>query len=122
MNKNVIRHGDMILFKISAERAEKMVQRVTNELTVGLGEVSGHAHKIRPVGPKAEVLEFSENFENSGTQEFIERPSVIFQVKGGNAVISHEEHAPVILEPGLYERIIQVNFDPFADELRRVRD
>jgi len=119
MNKSILesRHGDMLLFRMSvAPKGAK--SRNTNKLVVGLGESSGHKHVIRPIGT-AEIIEFSDN-ENDLDNAIADLIS--FQIKGGNAVILHEEHGPILLEEGFYTRNNQVEYNPFDKMLAKVSD
>jgi len=110
-----VRQGDMIFYKVEGTELTKMKE--SERLVVGLGEVSGHSHDIVPVD-ESQVLEMVENEENYGDAT---RDQLVFQVKG-EAIVLHEEHAPVTLDEGIWIRINQVNYDPFKNELEKVRD
>lgn len=70
------------------------------------GEVTGHVH--RATAKTARV------FEHEGGRRTLSAPR-------GTKVV-HEEHKPIIVPPGEYERSIVQEFDPFAEEVREVRD
>lgn len=71
------------------------------------GEVTGHAHRV--TSPTASVF-------------ITENPDVLeLHTPDGTEVI-HEEHGPVVLSPGKYERTIVKEFDPFEEEIRNVKD
>ena len=70
------------------------------------GEVTGHSH--RATAKTARV------FEHEGGRRTLSAPR-------GTKVV-HEEHKPITVPPGEYERSIVQEFDPFAEEIRDVRD
>jgi len=110
-----VRQGDMIFYKV--ENADLTMKQNTERLVVGIGEVSGHSHDIFPVNDST-VLELAESENSFGDAT---RDQLFFEVKG-EAVVLHEEHAPVTLDEGMWVRINQVNYDPFKNELEKVRD
>jgi len=70
------------------------------------GEVTGHVH--RATAKTARV------YEHENGRRILVAP------KGTKVV--HEEHKPVTVPPGEYERTIVQEFDPFEEEVRQVRD
>jgi len=66
------------------------------------GEVTGHFHEAH--GPGVALYD-------DGT---LEAPQ--------GAEVTHQEHAPVTIPPGTYERSIVQEYDHFAEESRAVRD
>lgn len=117
------RQGDMELIKVSKEDVANMKSiDKTHSITVGIGEVSGHSHLVRPIG-NATIVEFASESEELVKEDiFSDREEIFFEVKGGNAVILHEEHGPQILEPGVYKRFNQLSYNPFQKRLEKVRD
>jgi len=118
---NVKRHGDMLFYRISGSEVKGLQSKQRDNLTVGLGEVSGHAHNIKPF-EGGEVLEYHEDFQSDNSQDFILRDKTYFEVKGEGAVIHHEDHDPILFEPGVYVRIIQQTYSPYDKVIRRVVD
>lgn len=122
----VKRHGDMIFERVDASAIEGLQSKSRENLTVGLGEVSGHAHNLKPF-EGAELVEYHESFDNEDSQDFILRDKTYFEVKAAEgsehgAVVHHEDHDPILFEPGVYVRIIQQTYDPLEDQIRRVVD
>lgn len=115
------RHGDMLLLKVDKSFIQGMESKKRSNLTVGLGEVTGHYHNIKPF-EGGTVLEYAPSFEDEDTEEFIQRDETFFEVKGSGGFIHHQEHDPIIIEPGIYKRVIQRVYDPFAEKIRQVRD
>lgn len=79
----------------------------TKKLTLALGE-STHTHIINS---KQEIEYVDEKFSND--------LSFILKERG---IITHEEHATIILNPGNYYKVNQVEYDPFTDLVRAVFD
>jgi hypothetical protein len=69
------------------------------------GEVTGHYHQAE--GPEVALYEHG--------------ASVILEAPVG-ATVTHQEHGPVVLPPGVYDRTIVAEYDHFAEEERQVRD
>ncbi|MBX9687503.1 MAG: hypothetical protein K2X27_12420 [Candidatus Obscuribacterales bacterium] len=98
------RQGDVLLKQISAIPSGALKAPADGDRVVlAYGEVTGHAHAIEAI--QATIYK-------SGAQEFIE-------VLPG-AVLRHEEHAPIPVEPGIYEIVHQREYEPNA--FRRVID
>ncbi len=70
------------------------------------GEATGHAHVIEQKGAKL--------YEGDAGELFLELSK--------EATVTHEEHGPVTLPPGVYEAGIVREYDHFAEEARQVRD
>ncbi len=120
--KKAIRQGDMVFIKI--DRAELENKKSVNKptLTVGVGETSGHKHLVMPVG-NTTILEYAnENDTLTSEDLFVDREEIFFEILGGNAIVRHEEHDAIILEPGIYKRWNQVSYNPFEKRLEKVRD
>lgn len=113
---NYLRHGDVTLERTD-EILEGFKAKKVPHLVVALGEVTGHSHKVLPIGD-AEVLVL----EKEGHSVHPDDNDIPFMVQGGNAMIIHEEHEPIILEPGIYNRKMKVQFNPFKNAIENVRD
>ena len=74
------------------------------------GEHSGNFHTLTPT--KNSLIELFQ--DNDG--------NMIVQVKIAPAVLIHEEHAPLLLEPGIYHKKIETEYDPFAKVIQQVVD
>lgn len=103
----VYRQGDVLLIAIDAEPVltpHKEIERAEDGAHVlALGEVTGHRHAI-----------FDESvslFDYSGLM-IIDAPE--------GATVVHEEHAPISLPPGKYERHMQWEYSPL--EMNQVLD
>ena len=91
-------------------RLETMPQGVTKTISKGRcvlakGESTGHAHVVED--DDAELIQLGER---------------ILLRLGQSATVTHEEHKPVSLEPGLYEIGRVAEFDYLSKMVRPVAD
>lgn len=70
------------------------------------GEVTGHMHRA-----------------TEKTAEVYERPDGVRELHApcGTAIV-HEEHGPISVPAGEYERTIVREYDPFEEEVREILD
>jgi Na+-transporting NADH:ubiquinone oxidoreductase subunit NqrA len=113
--KDLTRHGD-ILFRrltvpIPSENLHTKPGKVIQE-----GEVTGHAHRITE-GDAAILEQYAKSWQG----EMQATGSRFLDVQK-TATVSHEEHKPVVLAPGLYEILQAREFDYAANLGRRVVD
>ena len=115
MERDVIRHGD-ILFRPRERSLDGLTLRPGT--IVRRGEVTGHAHRITE--GEARILE---EYETAWTRE-----GKAQRLKGEyldvlqTATITHEEHKPLTIGPGLWEIIQAREFDYVGATIRRVTD
>lgn len=76
------------------------------------GEVTGHAHAVED--PKAAMV-----FIPKGTVDNVDA-SLKFATIKTKTRVTHQEHAPIALTPGIYKIIRQREYSPEA--IRRVAD
>jgi hypothetical protein len=110
---NII-HGDVNLIATELPKTAKKINLAeTNKhirgVWIELGEHSGNAHVIAPT--KNGLI----NFYMDGTQ-------LLLEVKEAPAVITHEEHAPLIIPIGIYKKLIETEYDPFLKVIKQVQD
>jgi len=77
-------------------------------LVVAEGEVTGHNHRVI-TKDRGTVIGFARDSEG-----------FYLKVEGGNALLTHQEHAEIELEPAIYFIGKQYEYDEVAE--RRVRD
>jgi hypothetical protein len=95
------RQGDVLVVVTQAVPAEAVsVPRSEGELVLAEGEATGHRHAI--ADPHAELL--------AVPGEEIERR--FLRIVGETATLTHQEHDPILLPPGLYEVIRQREYVP----------
>ncbi|MDE2100195.1 MAG: hypothetical protein KGL39_23265 [Patescibacteria group bacterium] len=100
------RQGDVLVRRVHAmpQSVKKVDWQKERRVILAYGEVTGHAHALD--------LSFATMFQTDEGKRFIE------VVEG--AALSHEEHATVTPEPGIYEVIQQREYTPEA--IRNVQD
>jgi hypothetical protein len=103
--QNQFRQGDVLLQPIAAIPSSAKLVVGKSDIVLAEGEVTGHAHRIRK--PKSRV------------KQYLDGPVLYLEVLEP-VTVTHEEHGPLILEPGFYERRIQV--ETWMDEVRQVMD
>jgi len=116
---DLVRHGDM-LFKRVPERPDSSAgrtQTTKSRTVIQEGEVTGHAHRITE--GEAAILDY---YERRWSTDNDPPRSARFLEVATPTTISHEEHKPVVLAPGLYEILQAREFDYAANLGRRVRD
>lgn len=106
MKRQFFRQGDVGLQLVAAlpGGAVAVIPKESHRIVLAYGEVTGHAHALHEV---TKVREFS--FEAERFIQVMERTE-----------LKHEEHAPIALEPGIYQVIQQREYSPEA--IRNVAD
>lgn len=99
-----IRQGDVCLVPVNELPEGAKAVESKDRVVLAYGEVTGHAHAIYDT-TKARLWD-------AGVERFLQ---VLAPV-----ALSHEEHSPAMLEPGIYHLPQQVEYTPA--ELRRVAD
>lgn len=95
------RQGDVLLVEIDQpSRTGKPINPEEGRIILAQGELSGHAHAIRK-GEGAVKL-----FEGSGDRRYLLMTEI--------GRLEHEEHGPIVLEPGWYEVRRQREYDPMG--------
>jgi hypothetical protein len=114
MNKKNTIHGDVDLILINklpktAIKQNKNYNVHKRGTWIELGEHSGNAHVIAPtVGG---IVNF-----------YIDGEDLYTEVLHAPAIITHEEHAPLLIEIGIYHKKIEREYDPFTKVIKRVVD
>jgi hypothetical protein len=100
------RQGDVLLIRQEhLPDGAKELQREPSRIVLAYGEATGHAHVVS--------AELSRAFALADGTRFI-------QTKEG-ASLTHEEHAPIDMAPGVYRVVLQREYTNIA-EVRYVRD
>lgn len=106
------RHGDVMLIEVDKATREKIAASAgewKRELTIALGEATGHHHTLYPATEtsKARLIEFD-------GRRFIQVDAEYF--------LRHQEHDEHRILPGCYEITMEVEYDPFEKAMRKVVD
>ena len=109
-NLNHFRQGDVYISKVDSVDKKGFTKRQPkdNNLVIAYGEVTGHHHSVALLdNPNVDL------YENV-------TGDMILEVNGVSTTLTHQEHAPITLDPGIYECYIQEEYDP--EGMRRVVD
>lgn len=112
MDIGLIQQGDVLFHRI--DKLPKSVVLKTSEngtVIFAYGEATGHHH-----GAAVEISDTGPNFS------LYEKDEVLYMEIFRTTQVVHQEHKPVILTPGIYRRGLVREIDPFAQEVRSVRD
>lgn len=117
MNSNQFRQGDVWIERIEDDQLPEGLQPISREqgrIVLAYGEVTGHAHAIAERN--------AELFGRSGSDErwLVIRASGTTVEAGPAATVRHEEHAPIVLKPGVYRVVRQREYSP--ESVRNVAD
>ncbi len=101
----MIVQGDVFFSKVRAiPQSVTRVSRSERGYIIAEGEATGHAHVIED-----EV-------------ELYEKDGVLYLKTSKEVEVKHEEHRSVTLSPGIWKVGIVREYDPFREEVRRVKD
>ena len=123
LNPDIVRQGDVTLVRIGKTKvpayAHEAKRDPDGKVVMEYGESSGHGHRIADkdvTGFRAETAEMA-----------VVAGLDVVLVGGAGATMKHEyadgrhaEHEPIALREGVWERAVQVEYDP--EEERRVAD
>jgi hypothetical protein len=98
----IARHGDVPVFSIKKLPEGEMKQ--CNELTVALGEVTGHHHTLY------------------GPMKTIQKDGVHFVSLETETPMKHQEHKEIPISKGFRMFGRKVERDPFLDTISKVQD
>lgn len=93
--------GDVCIAKVLKIKGNKL-----NHLTLAKGEKTGHHHTI-----------------TEGEASLYEENGILYlHIESATAILTHQEHKPIVIEKGDYEIGIVQEYDHFLEEARRVAD
>src|SRR3990167_7546665 len=91
-----VRQGDVFLRKVEALPEDAQRVQIQEPAGLAYGEVTGHKHQV--LDTTIERYQIHDG-----------RSYILLEQAG---VLTHEEHGLATLEPGVYELIIERDFDP----------
>lgn len=97
--------GDVVIEAADIPENAKAVAPVARGVVLAEGEVTGHAHVMAP----------------ATTRQFMVGDQMFIAVDSATDLV-HEEHDTATIPAGTYKVGIQREYDPFAEEARRVAD
>jgi len=108
MGSSGYRQGDVLMIPV-AKKLTNTTQHT--ELTLQLGEATGHHHTLYP--PTSGVLGVIEE-EIDGGERFVALST--------EWLLRHQEHEDIRIPPGVYRIVIEEHRDPYSQQQRRVID
>lgn len=103
---NIWRHGDVVLHPIKS--AEGNIIKHSGSFVLALGEATGHHHTITVADPV--------------DMEIRETPAGFILVLKTEGTLTHQEHGPLTIAPGIYKVGAEREMDWFALKVTRVID
>lgn len=107
---NNYRHGDVDLLQSDSLPQGLVKQEHNGSFPIAFGEVSGHSHLLTIERPQDMTV-----YLDPSTNLYV------LELKS-SALLSHEEHETIVLEPGIYVQKIEREYDPFEQVLKQVVD
>ena len=105
MPKKMIVQGDVYLVEIeSLPEGTNKVEKNERGYILAKGEHTGHAHVI------------------DDELDVYEQNGVLYIRTENEVQVTHEEHLPITVEPGIWRVGIVQEYDPFMEEARNVQD
>lgn len=104
----IYRQGDVLIKAVAAIPTEtKKVKRENGQLVLAHGEVTGHCHAI---------------VEESAQLVTAEQAAELYLLVHGTepVALTHQEHATILIPPGKYEVLRQLEYAP--EQIRQVAD
>jgi len=101
-----LRQGDVLLQLV--DKLPKGLKEISGPVILAHGEVTGHAHVITLPDTERHKVKYWDG----GAERYIQALERV--------TVTHEEHAPIVLEPGIYKQGFQV--EDFGEEVRDVAD
>mgnify|MGYP001567923407 CR=1 FL=1 len=116
--KDLIRHGDLLFVPVKKTQVSEVegLREVSGKV-IERGEVTGHAHRVT----EGDVT-IEEHVRKSWQSGDMLPTGIRYMTVHTPATVTHEEHKPVTLLPGLYEIMRAREFDYTAGLGRRVMD
>ena len=114
--ENYARQGEVLILKIEAETLPDWpaLTEEAGNLIIGHSE-TGHHHVIeRPEAVK--IVKKPDSGAMTILRMIVTEPTRVIHLRG------HDTHSPVDLPPGSYEIRGQVEYDPYAELVRRAAD
>jgi hypothetical protein len=111
--KKLIQQGDVLLRPTALTTIPEGLVPVTTHNWLREGEVTGHAHRLSSLnGTDGGFTIYADSL---GMPKFL-------KVVDPFTALSHEEHDPFLIPPGVYDIAQVVEFDPTSEDVRPVLD
>lgn len=106
----IVRQGDILLVKVNVAPASFAPLPTKNgAVTVGFGEVTGHHHTIADA-----VWYVAPGTTMDDLHQFAlgDKTMPVFVVAQEATVLTHQEHAPIALDAGVWQVVRQRTYEP----------
>lgn len=113
-NKKQFRQGDVWIERVVSVPAAAVPQKRSRRIILAHGEVTGHHHALEAKDP----ADYWKTGDDDAADQFVQIK--VSKEPGAPAVITHQEHAPIALDPGIYRVRRQREYSP--QENRSVAD
>ncbi len=100
----LFRQGDVLIERVASVPTEAQKLKSSKRITLALGEATGHHHTLECDDPA--------DWWKRGDEQFVSLSST--------SILTHQEHAPIDLSPGIYRVTRQREYSPEA--IRNVQD
>lgn len=102
------RHGDLSFHPLEA--LPSSLERVSahQDFVLAKGETTGHAHRLV--------------FKDGDVEIFVDEEGDYILNVIRDTQVTHEEHKPITLSPGIYVQKSEHEYDPLEEERQRVMD
>ena len=104
-DKFLYRNGDLLIRQI--DKLPKGLKKLDTNI-LAEGQFTGHNHKI-----VAEPIDLTIYTDNEGKKYFN---------LNKDSDLTHQEHKTIKIKKGLYELVIEQEFDPFQEVINQVKD
>lgn len=112
MQPRIVRQGDMLLIKVDAAPSGHVRKPAPQGATIGYGEISGHHHTIADVEWLVAPETTAEDLHQFAMGNRQELP--VFVVASEPTTLTHQEHAPIALDAGVWQVVRQREYAPGA--------
>lgn len=102
-------HGDVIIERVGDLPTDFAKLEVEAKNALAYGEATGHIHQLQ--GEAGVDFDLRVNKNNERHLRIV-----------NPTMLKHQEHSPILLQPGEYKIGIQREYDPFEKLTRRVQD
>lgn len=116
--KTPIRQGDVLLIPVDKLPIGQVVRHA--ELTLAYGEATGHHHTLYPISTG--IMEALPLESSTETIEEVAINGKRFIKLNAEWLLRHQEHKEIRIPPSTYEIVIEREYDPFEQMLKKVVD
>jgi len=109
--KNYYRQGDIILIPVEKLPRKATQLYVGKSYVLAKGETTGHRHLLVADEPETKIAILKDK-----------KGRMYLKVENGKALLTHEEHKALEIEPSFYIVRREREFDYFADMTKSIED